>query len=106
MEALLLTAGNVRFSPGTMNTSCRAQRVACSSNAQALDSTADDPALIVEVRTVGEGSMATLRACIAALETISELREARNVAGLQMLQRVLNEALGVPDVRVRNPRWL
>jgi hypothetical protein len=74
--------------------------------AQALDSTASDPTLIVEVQTVDERSMATLRGCIAALETISQLRQTKNVAGLRMLQRVLSEALGVPDVRVRGRRWL
>jgi hypothetical protein len=71
--------------------------------AQALDSTADDPAMIVEVQTVGERSMTTLRGCIAALETISELRQTKNIAGLQMIQRAISEALGVPRV-VR--RWI
>jgi hypothetical protein len=39
-----------------------------------------------------------LRGCIAALETISELRQTKNIAGLQMIQRAISEALGVPRV--------
>ena len=67
--------------------------------AQTLDSTASDPSLVVEVETVDECSMATMRACIAGLEMIAELRQTRNVAGLQMLQKTICEALGVPVVR-------
>ena len=69
--------------------------------AQALNSTASDPSLIVEIQTVGERGMATLRGCIAALETISELRQTKNVAGLQMIQRAICEALGIPRVTRR-----
>ena len=67
--------------------------------AETLDSTADDPALIVEVQTVDGRSMATLRGCVSALETISELRQTRNLAGLRMLQHVLDEALGSSGVQ-------
>jgi hypothetical protein len=67
-------------------------------HAQALDSTTDDPTLIVEVQTVDERSMATLRGCIAGLEMVAELRQTKNVAGLRMLQRVICEALGVPAI--------
>ena len=67
--------------------------------AQTLDSRDEQSTPIVEVETTGERSMATMRACISALEALSELREQKNTAGLQMLQRALCAALGVPVVR-------
>jgi hypothetical protein len=67
-------------------------------HAQVLDSMANEPTLIAEVQTVDERSMATLRACISALETISELRQTKNVAGLRMLQHLIAEALGGPRI--------
>jgi hypothetical protein len=59
-------------------------------HAQALDSTATEPTLIVEVGVTDERSMDTLRACVSALEMISVARDQKNVAGLRMLQHVLD----------------
>ena len=78
MEATVRLIFNARSLPAGTPTTCNLTAGLVRLCAETLDSTADDPALIVEVQTVDGRSMATLRGCVSALETISESRQTRN----------------------------